>query len=78
MDKVTLYLTMLQLKDVLHSNQGLVEVPAYNGAERGVLKTELFKEAGLVAPEVSRPESDMSKAEVKPKEEYINVEQEDV
>ena len=41
---------MLTLKDVVQTQSGLVELPAYNGEERKALKDELFKLTGIELP----------------------------
>jgi len=38
---------MLQMKDLLQTPQGIIEVPSYNGTERAALKAELFRLANV-------------------------------
>lgn len=47
MNKVQLLVTMLEMKDVLQTQQGLIEIPSYNGSQRVALKEELFKLADV-------------------------------
>lgn len=36
-------MAMLQMKDMIQTQQGLIEVPAYMGSRREAIKEELFK-----------------------------------
>lgn len=60
-------MAMLQMKDMIQTQQGIVEVPAYMGPKREALKEELFKLTGVKmeeAPVEEKPEPKLAKEDV--------------
>lgn len=47
---------MLQMKDMIQTQQGLIEVPAYMGSKREAIKEELFKLTGIKLEEENKEE----------------------